>query len=305
MIRNLDMDALRTFVVGMELNNFTRAAEHLGRSQSAISMQLRKLETQVGRPLLLRQGRGLIATEAGEVLLAYARKILALNDEAATTLGATATPATLRLGLPQDFFDDVMPEVLQRFAVYKPNMHVEVRAGRNHILEDEVRAGRIEAAITFCRPGDRATGKILAAPPVCWFAAESAIPALRNGAVPLVMYDHPCLFRQAALQALDARKRPWRLALTTPSLPGVWAAVAAGLGITTRIAHRIPAGIVDAGAILNLPALPAMEIRLLQADDISPVGQALARLLETVLQEHLAGPEMPAKSAVLLPARRG
>lgn len=305
MIRNLDMDALRTFVVGMELNNFTRAAEHLGRSQSAISMQLRKLETQVGRPLLLRQGRGLIATEAGEVLLAYARKILALNDEAATTLGATATPATLRLGLPQDFFDDVMPEVLQRFAVYKPNMHVEVRAGRNHILEDEVRAGRIEAAITFCRPGDRATGKILAAPPVSWFAAESAIPALRNGAVPLVMYDHPCLFRQAALQALDARKRPWRLALTTPSLPGVWAAVAAGLGITTRIAHRTPAGIVDAGAILNLPALPAMEIRLLQADDISPVGQALARLLETVLQEHLAGPEMPAKSAVLLPARRG
>ncbi|HRE20493.1 MAG TPA: LysR family transcriptional regulator, partial [Rhabdaerophilum sp.] len=225
MITNLDMDALRTFVLGIDLNNFSRAADQLGRSQSAISMQLKKLEQQVGRPLLTRHGRGLITTEAGDLLLGYARRILALNDEAATSLGATATPAALRIGLPQDFFEDVMPEVLRRFAAYKPNVHIEVRAGRNHILEDEVRAGRLDAAITFCRPESRDFGELVAAPPLRWYDSTASAGSRGKGPLPLVLYDHPCLFRQAALAALDACGHSWRMALTTPSLSGVWAAV--------------------------------------------------------------------------------
>src|SRR6516225_5173307 len=111
----LDMDALRTMVVGTELGSFERAASHLGRSQSAVSMQLKKLERQAGRPLFRRNGRGLVPTEAGDALLAYARRIVALNDEAAASLGATVAAASVRLGLPQDFFEDVMAEVLTRF----------------------------------------------------------------------------------------------------------------------------------------------------------------------------------------------
>jgi DNA-binding transcriptional LysR family regulator len=113
-----------------------RAAVQLGRSQSAISMQMKKLEQQAGRPLLRRDGRGLAPTEAGDALLAYARRIIALNDEAAASLGATAAAASVRLGLPQDFFEDVMAEVLTRFARRRPATHVEVRAGRNFALED-------------------------------------------------------------------------------------------------------------------------------------------------------------------------
>lgn len=287
MITNLDMDALRTLVVGIDLNNFSKAADQLGRSQSAISMQLKKLEQQVGRPLLVRQGRGLVTTEAGELLLGYARRILALNDEAATSLGATATPAALRIGLPQDFFEDVMPEVLRRFAAYKPNVHIEVRAGRNHILEDEVRAGRLDAAITFCRPGNREFGELIAAPPLRWY--DSAVSAIgRSGSsLPLVLYDHPCLFRQAALQTLDAEGRSWRMALTTPSLSGVWAAVRAGQGLTVRIAHRVPDGIVDITERYALPALPAMEIRMMRAEVLSPAGEAMAGIMRQVLEETL------------------
>ncbi|NGX97741.1 MAG: LysR family transcriptional regulator, partial [Candidatus Afipia apatlaquensis] len=104
------MDALRTMVLGLELGSFARAASQLGRSQSAISMQLKKLEEQAGQSLFRRNGRGLVPTEAGDSLLMYARRIIALNDEAAASVGATTAAASVRMGLPQDFFEDVMPD---------------------------------------------------------------------------------------------------------------------------------------------------------------------------------------------------
>ncbi len=97
-------------------------------------------------------------TEAGEALLAYARRIIALNDEAAASLGATASPASVRVGLPQDFVEDVLPDVIKRFSGKRPNVHVEVRAGRNYDLDEDVRAGRLDVAIAFSRPGSNTHG---------------------------------------------------------------------------------------------------------------------------------------------------
>ena len=124
---SFDRDALRTMVVGTELGSFARAAPQLGRSQSAVSMQLKKLEQQAGRPLFRRNGRGLVPTEAGDALLAYARRIIALNDEAAASLGATVGAASVRMGLPRDFFENVMPDATMRFSRQRPGVHVEVR----------------------------------------------------------------------------------------------------------------------------------------------------------------------------------
>ena len=117
---SFDIDALRTIVAGTELGSFARAAAQLGRSQSAISMQLKRLEEQAGRPLFRRDGRRLVPTEAGDALLAYARRIVSLHDEAAAMLGATAAGASIRMGLPQDFFEDVMPEAIGRFYGGRP-----------------------------------------------------------------------------------------------------------------------------------------------------------------------------------------
>src|SRR5215469_250837 len=111
-----DMDALRTMVVGVELGSFSRAAAQLGRSQSAVSMQLKKLEQQADRRLFRRNGRGLVPTEAGDALLAYARRIIALNDEAASSVGATAMAASVRVGLPQEFVEDVIPGAIAQFS---------------------------------------------------------------------------------------------------------------------------------------------------------------------------------------------
>src|ERR1041385_1998996 len=120
---SFDLDALRAMVMGAELGSFARAASRLGRSQSAISMQLSKLEQRAGKPLFRRSGRGLVPTEAGEALLGYARRIVALHDEAAVSLGAAAAAASVRIGLTQDFLEDVMPDALARFSRQHPGVH--------------------------------------------------------------------------------------------------------------------------------------------------------------------------------------
>ncbi|MBD1545874.1 LysR family transcriptional regulator [Labrenzia aggregata] len=279
------MDALRAVVAGTDLGSFARAAIQLGRSQSAISMQLKKLEQQAGTPLFVRKGRGLVPTEAGEAFVAYARRIVALNDEAALALGSTTTTAAVRLGLPQDFFDDVMPATLKAFAGAHENVHVEVRAGENHNLAEEVRAGRLDVAIAFFKSGAPDEGELLCDMPMQWLACEAFLETLTGSPVPLVLFNHPCLFRQAALSALEQGEMRWRAALTTPSLPGIWAALRSGLGVGVRTDHGRPQDIACVGRSLKLPVLPAIEVRLLLAPNASPLAHDLSKVLR---QETLA-----------------
>ncbi|MBN8945290.1 MAG: LysR family transcriptional regulator [Rhizobiales bacterium] len=281
-----DMDALRTMVVGSDLGSFARAAAQLGRSQSAVSMQLKKLEEQAGRPLFRRNGRGLVPTEAGDALLAYARRIIVLNDEAAASLGAMAAAASVRMGLPQDFFEDVMPDTISGFSRLRPEVHVEVRAGRNYALEEEVRAGRLDAALAFFEPGSDAHGTLIASLPRIWLGGERLARPAAERAVPLVLFDHPCLFRRAALQSLEQAAVRWRLSLTTPSLPGVWAALRFAQGITVRTPYRVPARLRDVGAEFGLPALPRIELRLLTAGELSPAASDLRDVLHQVIRRR-------------------
>lgn len=274
-----DVDALRTVVAGTDLGSFARAAVQLGRSQSAVSMQLKKLEHQAGTQLFVRKGRGLVPTEAGEAFIAYARRIVALNDEAALALGAATTTASVRLGLPQDFFDDVMPETLTSFRQAHDNVHAEVRAGENHNIAEEVRSGRLDAAIAFFRPGSPPEGEVLCELPMRWLAHEGAVESIERTPVPLVLFNHPCLFRQATLATLEQNGLRWRAALTTPSLPGIWAASRSGLGIAVRTDHARPADIACVGRRLGLPKLPSIEVRLLRAPNISPLAESLADVL--------------------------
>jgi DNA-binding transcriptional LysR family regulator len=285
-----EIDALRTIVVATELGSFARAATQLGRSQSAVSMQLKRLEEQAGHPLFERNGRGLVPTEAGEALLAYARRIVALHDEAAASLGLPAAAASIRMGLPQDFSEDVMPDAITRFSRRQPGVHVEVRAGRNYALEAEVNAGRLDIALAFFLPGRGRPGELLATLPMHWLGGKRTTRATleRHDRVPLVLFDHPCLFRQTALNALDGVAFPWRLAVTTPSLPGVWGALRFGQGMTVRTAHRVPAGVRDVGAEFGLPRLPPIQLRLLVRNELSPAASQLRDILERVVRMRVA-----------------
>lgn len=121
-----------------------------------------------------------------------------------------------------------------------------------------------------------------------WLAAFGAPP--EGEPLPLVLYDHPCLFRQAALRTLDATGTLWRLALTTPSLPGIWAALRSGHGVSVRTSHRIPKGVRDVGAEFDLPRLPPIDLRLLTIENISPAAKDLAEILITVVRGHSEAP---------------
>lgn len=285
---SFDIDALRAIVVATDLGSFARAAIQLGRSQSAVSMQLKKLEHQAGTPLFTRQGRGLVPTEAGESFIGYARRIIALNDEAALSVGAAAITASVRLGLPQDFFDDVMPATLTSFERIRQTVHVDVCAGENHGIAEEVRAGRLDAAIAFFRPGSPAEGEALCELPMRWLATRHLEHTPPRDPVPLVLFNHPCLFRQATLGALDNSQTRWRAALTTPSLPAVWAAVRSGLGIAVRTGYGLPEDITCVGKQLGLPDLPDIELRLLRAPGLSPLAEELAEVLRQETLTRLA-----------------
>ena len=274
-------------MAGIELGSFAKAAVRLCRSQSAVSMQLRKLEQQAGQRLVRKNGRGLAVTEAGDVLLNYARRIIALNDEAAASVGATAAVASVGIGMPQDFAEDVLPQVLERFCPQWPGVHVEARSGRNYALPDLISEQRLDVAVIFSQPGAAFPGRLVAGLPMYWVGRADPPLNFTGEQVPLVLFDHPCLFRQAAVEALEAAGLERRMALTTPSLPGVWAALRSGLGITVRTGHQLPGDMRVLGPELGLPPLPALEVHLLAGEDLSPAAEGLRQVTEQVLSGQL------------------
>lgn len=276
---NFDIDALRAMVVGIDQGSFSRAAIELGRSQSAVSMQLKKLEQLSGTQLFIRQGRGLVPTEAGDALVQYARKIVALNDEAARAVNANVAAETIRLGLPQDFYDDVMPATVHTFSERNPDVHLAVRAGNNHILSDEIDAGRMDGAIAFFPQNSTSKGELLCEIPLRWLAHKDYTPSPENTDLHLVLFNHPCLFRQLAISSLDKSQRRWRAVLTTPSLAAIWSALRSNFGIGVRIGHAVPEDIRQIGKEFSLPELPPVELRLLGSSSASPAAKEMMNVL--------------------------
>ena len=289
---NLDIAVLRTLVTAMDLGGFGRAAERLGRTQSAVSLQMRRLEEQVGEVLFRKQGRALALTDAGEVMLSYARRVLELNDEAFTAVKGLAVAGVVRLGLPQDFAETGLPTVLARFARAHPGVRAEVRVDRNAVLLDCLRRGQLDLALVFGgAQGSESTQ--VAELPIVW-VGPSDFTWSRKEPLPLVLFEPPCLFRQAALAALDKAGIAWRLTFTSPSLAGLWAAAGAGLGITIRTPEGVPRHLRVFDKSYRLPRLGTVGL-CLHATSRSPtpaVERLRQVLVETITARaaHRAGP---------------
>lgn len=278
---NLDMDVLRTFVTGIDLGSFAKAATRLGRSPSAISLQLRKLEDQVGQPLLRRNGRGLALTEPGEMLLGYARRLLDLNDAAVSAVAVPGLSGWVRLGLPQDFTETGLPTVLARFARLHPAVRVEAHVERDAVLRAEVEAGRLDLALVWEVTPAAGEGSPVAELPMVWVGKRAEAGLAAHRPLPLALFGPPCLFRHAATESLDAAGIPWRVAFSSPGLAGLWAAVSAGLGVTVRTPHGVPPSLrpLDPGEA-GLPPLPRLALRLARrAGRNDPAVERFAALL--------------------------
>ncbi|AND67863.1 hypothetical protein ATSB10_04090 [Dyella thiooxydans] len=282
---SFDPDVLRSFVQGVELGSFAKAAERLNRSTSAVSAQLKRLEEQAGRPLLRKAGRGMALTETGEVMLGYARRLLELNDEAAAAVRGVELEGRVRLGLQEDFGETLLPAVLGRFARAHPKLRIEARIARNAELLHGVNHGKLDLVLAW--EGEESSPHVerMARLPMRWIGSAGArTPRLRRRgeALPLVVLDAPCLVRRAAIDALDRAGIAWRIAFTSASLAGTWAAVTAGLGVSVRTPLGLPAGVraltaKDAG----LPALPTLGLALHRAEAEPPA--AVARLAEILV----------------------
>lgn len=279
----LDLEALRSFVLGVELGNFAEAAERLNRSTSAVSAHLKKLEMQLEQPIVKRSGRSLVLLPAGEELLSYAKRLLAVNDDAVMALRRPIVSGVVRIGLQEDFGERFLTDILARFNRANPEVVLDVQVSRNGKLMERFLHGELDLVLCWQNVDNKImenNSEAIGQFPMQWIGVSET---LANPQIPLslVLFESPCLLRETAIKALDAKEIPWRVAMSSHSLSGVWSATEAGLGITVRTPAGRPASLV----VLEkewLPTLPDLMLCFIQADGLNTAAQSLK---ETVLDE--------------------
>lgn len=292
MPRNLDLTALRSFVTVLETGGVTRAANQLHLTQSAVSMQLKRLEESLGQPLLDRAGRGVAPTSQGEQLLAYGRRMLALNDEVWARMTDTAFEGEVTLGVPHDIVYPHIPLVLRWFDREFPRMKIKLISSYTLKLKELMDFGDLDVALTT-EDDTPAGAELLAEHRLVWIGAPGGT-AWRNR--PLrVAFERKCLFRPWALTALDTANIPWEMAVDTGSTRTVEATIAADLaicaileGAITSPFEKIPHG----GA---LPGLPSSKINMYR--NRTSTGAHVDALISMIQQSYRDGLKASAMAA--------
>jgi DNA-binding transcriptional LysR family regulator len=287
----LDLALLQTLVAVHETGTLTRAAEAVGRTQSAVSLQLRRLEEMLDVELFDRSGRAMVLTESGEVMLLHAHRMLELNGDAVTSVRGHHVAGLVSLGISVDFEHTWLPRAMARFASLHPKIVVNLRVDRNSALERAVGSGEIDIALVFGSEA-KADDSIVGSVPMAWIASQDFKPPSEL-AMPLLLLEPPCMFRSAALEALERAKIPWRVAVTSPSLGGLWATALASMGLTVRGDLVLPPGLSNVGARLKLPQLPTATIRLLESKGrATPPRVTLRRVLRDLAEEFFVEPRV-------------
>ncbi|MEL6531819.1 MAG: LysR family transcriptional regulator [Pseudomonadota bacterium] len=279
MARNLDLTALRSFVAVADAGGVTRASGFLNLTQSAVSMQLKRLEDSVGVGLFDRSARRLSLTGAGEQMLGYARRMLELNDEVLGRLTATEYEGELRLGVPHDIIYPAIPDVLHRFNAAYPRMKVSLQSSYTSRLKEQFARGEVDMILTT-EGAVEPTGETLLERPLVWVGAV-------NGAIwrqrPLrLAFEHSCIFRAAVQTALDRAAISWEMAVESESIRTVEASVSADLAVHACIEGTEPPYVARVPHNGALPDLPMIQINLYQA---TPGGSEPLRALSDLLRQ--------------------
>lgn len=288
----LDSDLLRTFVAIVDAGGFTPAARQIHRTQSAVSMQMRRLEATLDRALFQRDGRGMRLTPDGEALLDYARRLLKLHDEALAVLARPDVSGLVRLGTPDDYVNRFLPSILVRFAQAFPKVQVEVycepSVNQRRLLAED----RLDLALITCIP-DEETGEVLRREPTVWATAERYL-VHEDDPLPLALFQPGCPFRNWALADLNEMGRSHRIAYTSASISGILAAVTAGLAVTVLGRSVLPTGIRPLSVNEGFSLLPTASITLHRGRTVSAVAECLA----DYIREGFANEALPNLNAV-------
>jgi DNA-binding transcriptional LysR family regulator len=256
----LDLVLLKSFVSVVEAGGISHAAERIGRSQSAISMQMQRLEEAVGKPLLVRTPRAVTPSPAGEILLTYAQRLLRLSDEAWASVARPQEVGSVSVGVPDDYAASLLPQVLVRFAAAHPLVTVDLVCEPSNLLCKAVDEGRLDLAIVTRRPDQPL--EVLRRERMVWIASPQHV-VWEQDPLPVALFEPDCTARIHVLRALSDADRPFRTTYSSPSLLGLIAVVQAGLAVAGIAQCAAPPGLQVVGLAEGLPALPDLEIGVL------------------------------------------
>ncbi len=271
----LDLDQLATFVAIADTGSFTRAADEVHRTQSAVSMQMRRLEERIGKPIFEKDGRLNRLTEDGERLLAYARRLLHLNRETLAAFDDRALEGTIRIGTPDDYADRFLPEIMARFSRSNPKVDLTVICEPTPGLVDHLKRGNLDLAIVTHNEAS-AQSEVVRREPLLW--VTSANHATHDEAVLPMAFGRPtCIWRRAACEVLDSTNREYRVLFSSFSATVVAAAVLAGLAISVLPECALRPGMRVLGEADGFGALPDCRIGIMRGHTARPdIVEAMA-----------------------------
>lgn len=259
MAEPLDLSLLRSFAAVIDCGSIQLAAARVGRSQSAVSMQIKRLEEDVGRPLFQREGRNLRPNAAGEDLLLHARRLLRLSDEALASLSRPEAAGVVRLGMPEDYAAHLLAPMLARFGQDFPLAELELTFESSPALLRLLDSGKLDLALVTRDP--RQPFAVLRRERFVWAAAPDHAVWLRDP-MPVALFEAGDIARRFAIEALQAADRPYRIVSTSHSLLGLIAVAQAGLAVVGLVDSCVPPGLVRLGEAEGLPPLPVLDLSL-------------------------------------------
>ncbi len=276
MIPLLDLDLLKTLVAIAETGNFSAAAAAVHRTPSAVSMQVKKLEDILGRPVFIRDSRSVELTADGAFLLEHGRRMLALNRDAVARFVQPEIEGVVRLGAPDDVAERFLADMLRRFADSHPQVTVNVTVDGTDRMIDMLKRGQLDLTLITCEAGfreDRA--EVLYREQLVWAACRGGVAAEKKP-LPVSVWEEGCAWRKAALDQLDAEGTAWRVAFQSAHISGQRAAVMADLAVAPIPVSSIGGDIIEAHAKFGLPKLPTYALGLLLADKPNAAIEAAA-----------------------------
>ncbi|RXR23700.1 LysR family transcriptional regulator [Sphingobium fluviale] len=275
MVLNLPTELLRSFVAIVESGSMQRATERVFVTQSALSLQMKRLEDMLQTPLFYRDGRKLALTPAGEELLGYARNILATNDQAVIALNGEALAGAVRVGLIQDFAETLLGDILSCFVKGNPDTQLHVRVGGTTELTELMESDRLDMVLGIGAQDDPAA---ICNAPTYWLGNKDLLDVK---VLPLALMQSPCRFRDAALASLEACGRPYRIFMETASLSALRVAVESNIAITSRTelfsTRRVETEPTE------LPQLSGVSYLLKIRPDVHPVVSRFAEIVRSAV----------------------
>nr|WP_057929897.1 LysR substrate-binding domain-containing protein [Burkholderia ambifaria] len=262
MSEHLEIALLHAFVTVADNRSFTSAGHFLFRTQSAVSMQIKRLEALVGKRLLDRTGRDIRLTEEGEVLLSFAREMLKLNRAALASLAARPVEGTVRVGMPDDYAQVYLPGVLGQFASLYPHITLEIVGELSGTLLDMTERGELDLVLMTRQP-QQDSGEVVSSIPLAWVGARDRFAYMQDP-IPLALFPVGCVFREHALRTLSDAGKQWRVAYCGPSYAGGEIAVTSGLAITVVTENMVPPGWRILTEEEGFPKLPRADLVLLK-----------------------------------------